>query len=59
MNAHEQLTNSELVDMLFAMAEAYKIALKGADNEASYMLIEVAKRLKVYQEIEIAKERLH
>ena len=45
--------------MLFAMAEAYKIALKGADNEASYMLIEVAKRLKVYQEIEIAKERLH
>jgi hypothetical protein len=45
--------------MLFGMADAYKIALKGADNEASYMLIEVAKRLQVYQEIEIAKERLH
>lgn len=45
--------------MLFTLAEAYKIALKGADSEASYMLIEVAKRLQVYQEIEIAKERLH
>jgi len=45
--------------MLFAMADAYKIALKGADNETSYMLIEAAKRLRVHQEIEIAKERLH
>lgn len=59
MNTHKQSTTNELIDMLFAMAEAYKIALKGADSEASYILIEVAKRLQVYQEIEIAKERLH
>ncbi len=59
MNTHKQSTTSELIDMLFGMADAYKIALKGADNEASYMLIEVAKRLQVYQEIQIAKEHLH